>query len=269
MATNLRYFISNNVASTAKFFRIGYVPAGSLGATPTYLPAETWLYQSGLDVLSYPLNTLRADMSEIPFPEFIAGGKPWQSGQYHGTFNTSGLAPGRYVLIFELFDAAGNPVSAGIQFANWNVPGHVDPVPFGKLLMPVYIDNRACYGDIINVTAPASTGSDPDCLYLSGNASQQVAIRYVAGFPDPNFLWYYSLGTHRGLSGPDVTLITSSVNTPLPDTTVNSTVGAMLGDHVRCAFAANLNVYAKTTDGTYDLTGHAFDQIAFSLEQTP
>lgn len=264
----LRYFISNNIVSIAKFFRIGYVAAGSLGATPTYLPAETWLYQSGFDVIPYPLNTLRPDMSEIPFPELI-GGKPWQSGQYHGTFNTNGLTEGLYVLILELFDAAGNPVSAGVQFANWNVPDHVDPAPFNKLLTPVYIDNRGCYGDIIDVTAPASTGSDPDCLYLSGPASQNVAIRYVAGFPDPNFLWYYTLWTHRGLSGPNVTLITSSVNTPLPDTNVTSTIGAMLGDHVRCAFAANLDVYAKTTDGIYDLTAHMPDQIAFSLEQTP
>jgi hypothetical protein len=120
------------------------------------------------------------------------------------------------------------------------------------------------------VTSPACTGCDPDCLYLVGGAAQQVRFEYKAGFPDPNFLWSYSFWTHRGLTGGNQYLINGrTTNSALPWDTVDSDIGTLLEGHQRCALAANLSVSAKTTDGIYNLTAQATDQIAFSLEQSP
>lgn len=265
----LRFFISESLRGTAKYYRLSYVPATNLAATPVVLPSMTWNYVeivgASVNVVPYALGTL-GNLSEIPYWHDHA----WMSGQYHGEFVTTGLAPGWYVLILELFDPAGNLIPSGINYVNWNTPTTTDAVPFAKLLEPLYVDNRSCYGEIRNVTAPASTGSDPDCLYLVGGASQQVRFEYNAGFPDPNFLWSYSFWTHRGLTGADRYLISGrTTNSALPWDHVDSDIGTLLEGHQRCALAANLHVSAKTTDGIYNLTADATDQIAFSLEQSP
>jgi len=266
----LRFFISESLRGTAKYYRLSHVPSTNLAATPVVLPSMTWNYVeivgSSVNVVPYALGT-RGDLSEIPYWHDRA----WMSGQYHAEFDTTGLGPGWYVLILELFDAAGNLIPAGINFVNWNTPTTTDPVPYAKLLEPLYIDNRSCYGDINRVTAPASTGSDPDCLYLVGGAGQDVSFEYNAGFPDPNFLWGYSFWVHRGLSGANRYLIPpgGTTNSALPWDYVHSTIGTLLEGHQKCALAANLHVSAKTTDGIYNLTADASDQIAFSLEQSP
>lgn len=265
----LRLFISESLRGTAKYYRLSYVPASNLSATPVVLPSMTWNYVeivgSSVNVVPHALGGF-GNLSEIPYWADHA----WMSGQYHGQLNTSGLAPGHYALIVELFDASGNLIPSGINYVNWNTPTTTDPVPFQKLLIPLYVDNRTCYGDIKDVIAPASTSSDPDCLYLVGASGQTVRINYKAGFPDPNFLWSYSLWTHRGLTGTNIYLINGrTTNSALPWDFVDSTVGTLLQGHQRCAIAANLHVVAKTTDGIYNLTADADDQIAFSLEQSP
>jgi len=274
----LAYYISESLRGTAKYYRLSWVPATNLNATPTVLPAMTWNYTqivgTSVHIIPQPLGVPGTDLSEIPYE----ADHPWQSFQYHGEFDTTGRAPAWYVVILELFDAARNPITSGINFVNWNrdpatdTPATpvTDPVPYGKLLEPLYVDNRPCYGDIHNVTAPASTGSDADCLYLVGGASQQVRFEYNAGFPDPNFLWQYSFWVHRGLSGANRYLISGrTTNSLLPWDHVDSDIGTLLEGHQRCALAANLDVIAKTTDGIYNLTANAPDQIAFSLEQSP
>lgn len=274
----LAYFISESLRGTAKYYRLSWVPASNLAATPTVLPPETWNYTqisgTSVHVIPQPLGVPGTDLSEIPYYADHA----WQSLQYHGKFDTRGCAPGWYVVTLELFDAARNPITSGVNFVNWNrdpatdtpATPATDPVPYAKLLVPLYVDNRACYGDIHNVTAPASTGSDSDCLYLVGGATQQVRFEYNAGFPDPNFLWQYSFWVHRGLSGGNRYLISGrTTNSALPWDYVDSDIGTLLEGHQRCALAANLDVIAKTTDGIYDLTANAPDQIAFSLEQSP
>jgi hypothetical protein len=267
---NLRLFITESLRGTAKYFRLSYVPSANLAADPVFLPPMTWNFVESagpsVTVLSYALGT-RGNLSEIPYWN---PARPWLSGQYHGQLDTSGLAAGWFVLILELFDADGNLIPAGINYVNWNSETGTDPVPFAKLLVPLYVDNRSCYAEINNVTAPASTGSDPDCLYLAGGASQQVRFRYKAGFPDPNFLWSYSFWTHRGLTGTDQYLITDrTTNSALPWDNVDSDIGTLLEGHQRCAIAANLHVTAKTTDGSFSLLAQANDQIALSLEQSP
>jgi hypothetical protein len=267
----LRLFISESLRGTAKYFRLSYVPSTNLAATPVVLPSMTWKYVEitgggmSVNIVPYALGTL-GNLSEIPY----LADHPWLSGQYHGNLATTGLAPGWYVLILELFDAAGNLIPNGINFVNWNTETTTDPVPYGKLLVPLYVDTRSCYGDIHNVTAPASTGSDADCLYLVGGPAQQVRFEYNAGFPDPNFLWSYSFWVHRGLSGGNRYLINGhTTNSALPWDYVDSDIATLLEGHQRCALAANLSVAAKTTDGIYNLTADASDQIAFSLEQSP
>jgi len=267
---NLRFFISESLRGNAKYFRLSYVPSTNLAATPTVLPSMTWNYVeiagSSVNVVPYPLGAPGSDLSEIPYWHDRA----WMSGQYHGELDTSGLDPGWYVLILELFNGDGNLIPAGITYVSWNTPTTTDPVPFAKLLEPLYVDNRSCYGEINNVTAPASTGSDQDCLYLVGGASQQVRFEYRAGFPDPNFLWSYSFWTHRGLTGGNRYLINGrTTNSAWPWDSVDSDIGTLLEGHQRCALAANLSVSAKTTDGTNNLDAQATDQIAFSLEQSP
>jgi len=72
------------------------------------------------------------------------------------------------------------------------------------------------------------------------------------------------------LSGANRYLISGrTTNFLLPWDHVDSDIGTLLEGHQRCALAANLDVIAKTTDGIYNLTANAPDQIAFSLEQSP
>jgi hypothetical protein len=140
---NLRFFISESLRGTAKYYRLSHVPSTNLAATPVVLPSMTWNYVeivgSSVNVVPYALGTL-GNLSEIPYWHDRA----WMSGQYHGQFNTAGLAPGWYVLILELFDAAGNLIPAGINYVSWNTPTTTDPVPYAKLLEPLYVVNRAC-----------------------------------------------------------------------------------------------------------------------------
>lgn len=266
----LRLFITRSLRGKAKYFRLSHVPSTNLAEAPVVLKPMTWEYmervgESGAKIVARNLGTLN-DLSEIPYWDE----HDWLSGQYHGELDTSGLKEGWYVLILELFDGAGNLIPAGINYVNWNSESDTDPVPFAKLLVPLYVDNRSCYAAINKVTAPASTGSDPDCLYLAGGASQQVRFEYNAGFPDPNFLWWYSFWTHRGLTGGDHYLINGrTTNSALPWDYVDSDIGTLLEGHQRCALAANLDVYAKTTDGIYNLSADLHRQIAFSLEQSP
>ena len=216
----LRLFISENLRGTAKYFRLSYVPSTNLGATPVVLPAQTWNYVQisgggSVDVIPYPLGT-HGNLSEIPYWHDHA----WMSGQYHGELVTTGLGPGWYVLIVELFDAAGNFIPNGINFVNWNTAtGPTAPVPYAKLLVPLYVDNRSCYGDIRNVTAPASTGSDPDCLYLVGGATPAGEIRIQRRLPRPELpLVVFVLGPPRTVG-----------RQPLPDQRPDDEFGAPVG----------------------------------------
>ncbi len=103
---NLRFFISESLRGTAKYFRLSYVPSTNLAATQVVLPSMTWNYVeivgSSVNVVPHALGTL-GNLSEIPYWHDHA----WMSGQYHGQLNTAGLAPGWYVVILELFNAAG------------------------------------------------------------------------------------------------------------------------------------------------------------------
>jgi len=104
-------------------------------------------------------------LSMIPYDTGapLGANEEWQDGQYHGVISTSGLADGRYLVMIEVFNAAGarlKPlaapaaeagVGAGFTFRRWNVPASTIAVPFAALTHMMWWDNRQAVADIVDI----------------------------------------------------------------------------------------------------------------------
>lgn len=222
----------------------------------------------------------------------------WLGGQYHQDLDTTLYPNGRYLLVVEVFDAAGNRLRpdaaadagtpAGFEFQRWLVDTGSDStaeVPFGALTHMVWFDNRPCYADIEDLRKNHAANTQ-ECQFLGGPASTGLSVGFRAfhsatgdAIPAPQtFMDYFELWWHRGLNGPTVLLQTGDTNQPATllggpsaeSTTV--TFGTLLGTSTvgaKCTFAINLNVYAKHTDGIRRISEYdRYDEAAFAIEIT-
>lgn len=234
------------------------------------------------------------DLSFIPYDIGNTGvpigpNEEWQDGQYHGVIPTGGFANGRYLVMLEVFNAAGARLkptgapateagnAAGFTFRRWNVPASTVAVPFSALTHMLWWDNRHAVADIVDIRLNAAASSD-QCQFLEGGPGATVQIGYRAFHPQPgvpSFLHNHSLVITRGLNGPSWQV----ANPPEAEVgeggpahpSVAKTLFELLGDepvgHQKCAFAVNLNAHVKTTNGAGTLTNlNASETAAFAAE---
>ena len=233
-----------------------------------------------------------ANLSKIPYDtgDPLGANEEWQDGQYHGVIPTGDFSNGRYLVMIEVFNAAGarlKPASAPagetgtvapFTFRKWNVPASTAPVPFAALTHLMWWDNRAAVADIVDIRLNGSPSSE-QCQFLEGGAGATVEIGYRAYHPQPgtpSFLHNHSLVITRGLNGPSWQVAnpaSAEVGEPpaLPHASVAKTLGDLLGDepagHQKCAFAVNLAAHVKTTNGSGTLTGlNRSETAAFAAE---
>ena len=200
---------------------------------------------------------------------------------YHGFLDTVGEIPaplgesashGDFELGLELFTSAGAPVAFGAA-VEAIFPDHIDadgtiearlavPVDFDGMVcvFPMKVDNRPC---VAGIGAPTTGGNTADdCGMLHHGAGIPVGMDFTAwregGFATFGFGVTRGLGfaTLASTSGrvTDTTTASGDALEPWIGSGTGHFVDSfppldLLGDCDQAAFAVNLNVYAKVTNG--------------------
>lgn len=295
----LQYHFTESMRGVgAVYYRIQVIRADNNGdptGTSTTLASPTWA--------TWKLNTAtpgsialgphavgaESGLSKIPYDtgDPLGTNEEWQDGQFHGVIPTTDFTEGRYLVMLEIFNAAGvrlKPagapaaeagVAAPFTFRRWNVPASTNPVPFAALTHLMWWDNRAAVADIIDLRLNG-VASDDECQFLTDDAGGLVTIGYRAYHPQPgtpSFLHNHSLRITRGLNGPfwDVPN-TAALEVGEPPAPVHSSIPKSLGElllpgHTKCAFAVRLEAHVKTTNGSGTLTNlNRAETAAFAAE---
>jgi hypothetical protein len=226
----------------------------------------------------------------IPYPDLVY---PWLGGQWHALVLTDELTAsgpkmpnGRYVFVVDLFDAAGQrlvpttssepaqPGDVAADFLHRRLDGPIDAaysntsvVPFNALSNLFWVDNLATYGDIEQIVHNGLPSS-MNCQFIEGPSSDSLQLRYSA-YQGTGFQWYHRIRFKQGLTGPTTWLPASNANVYTGDSPALS-LSALLGSETKCAFAANLYVYARHTNGIGRVQAYDREDVAsFALEITP
>ena len=235
---------------------------------------------------------------QIPFFDEVL---PWLGGQWHAHIdtleknpdNTPKMPNGRYLFVIDVFDAAGNrmePANAGggHNFEYRRLDGPLDDalantsvVAHEALANLFLVDNTPAQGAIQALKVNGATPSSVNCQFLEGDVADELAIQYQAR-QTSGYQWRHWIRLKQGLSGPthyvtDAAFVANSgahpaalSNTEVPggigSLSAPMAFGALLGNEPRCAFAAELIVQTKHTNGmgrlsTYDI----HDPAAFAL----
>jgi hypothetical protein len=215
----------------------------------------------------------------------------WLWFQFHQSWNTTQGENAKYLIVVEVFDAAGNrlrpqgSVGAGAEkpftFRRWSSETMTDAVNFAALVHMFHADNISCYGDIVDLRKNGAPSTE-ECQFIQACTTDNFSVGFYA-FHAKNFMASYRLWYHRGLNGPDVNLETGTTNAPAGIPPVPSpldssnakqsnskTFGEMLGPHQKCSFSIELRVYPKHTNGFGIILGYgASDTAAVALEKVP
>lgn len=218
-----------------------------------------------------------------------AGG--WLWFQFHQSWNTKQGDNAKYLIVVEVFDAAGNRLkpqgSPGsgtdkpFTFRRWSSETLTDVVNYPALAHMFHADNISCYGDIVDVRKNG-TPSTEECQFIQGCESDNFSVGFYA-FHVKGFMKGYSLRYYRGLKGSHVHSETGTSNAPSgippvpsPLNSANAkqsgsvTFGSMLGAHQKCSFSIRLEVEPKHTNGFHTISDYgAEDTAAVALERVP
>ena len=227
----------------------------------------------------------------IPYPDLVY---PWLGGQWHADVATDELVAaspkmpnGRYLFVVDIFDATGKrmipngslePAGAGevtAAFEYRRLDGPIDApfsntsvVPHRALASLFRVDNLSAYADI-EAIRHGSTDSNANCQFLVGPGTDTVQLRYSA-YQANGFQWYHHVWFKQGLTGPVTNLPNSTSNVFSGLTPALDFDDLLPGVDKKCAFAANLRVYVRHTNGIGRLSGYdREDQAAFAIEISP
>lgn len=306
-ALGLRLWFSPELEPVVKYYRLKVFAVNAAGA-PVGAPivlneTVTWdkLVDIPGDVIRVP-ETLgptpvgaENDLFKVPY--WSSPDHRYLSGQFHQVWNTAQtLFPdGKYMLVVEVFDAAGNRVkpngatgpgtAQNFQFRRWASAVDTDPVPFADAAHVFWVDNTPVGGDLVDLRKN-SIPNTAECQFMTDTADSTVAIGFRAfhlhgvehaGNGDDNsFMWHYGIWWQRGLNG-----ATGALG-PAPSggnnhTDVGETGGAvssgsetfanLLGGHPKCTFSVTLRVYAKHFTGSARIQSYDYQETAsFALE---
>lgn len=216
----------------------------------------------------------------------------WLGNQFHYRLDTRAFANGRYALVVELFDGAGNRLrpngasgagtDAAFHYVHWDTPGSTSEVDYAQLVHLLHIDNTACRADIVDLRK-GTQASSAECQFLSGDGTDSLRVGYRA-YHANQFMLSYDLTYQRGLNGtgPNGTGTLASggaANQPAsmgggsPAVSSGQSFGHLLGDtgtgpvHAKCTFSLELRARGKHTSGSGRLDSYdAKDDASFALE---
>jgi len=311
----LRLWFSPELEPIVKYYRLKVFEvndAGSPVGTPAVLNSSvTWdkLVDIPGDVVRAPETlgpvSVGAENDLFKVPYWSSPDHRYLSGQFHQVWNTAqALFPdGKYMLIIEVFDSAGNRVkpngAAGpgtaqnFQFRRWASAVDTDPVPFADTAHVFWVDNTPVGGDIVDLRKNGIVNT-AECQFMTDTAGSTFAIGFRAfhvhgvehaGNGDDNsFMWHYGITWQRGLNGNTGTL------GPAPSggtnhTDVGETGGAVTSSSEtfetmltktppgvvlpKCTFSVTLRVYAKHYTGGARIQSYDYQETAsFALEIT-
>jgi hypothetical protein len=296
----LRLWFSPELRGTVAFYRISVVPVDSTGApSGARVPLDDgvnwskfvfngtdWVVQG--DSLGPSVQGGESSLFRVPY---WADGN-WLSGQYHQVWNTNPTAfpNGRYMLILEVFDAAGARIkpngAAGpgagkpFEFRRWSSDTVTANVPFADCAHLFWIDNLKVFGDIEDLRQNGVRNSD-ECQFMSGTPNDQFSIGYrayhVNGISNTDsFMYWHTITWQRGLNGatgnlaPEVSPTTDAGEGGAAAQSGSASFGTMLGINKRCSFSVTLSVYAKHWNGGTRISAYDYYETAsFALDQGP
>ena len=233
----LRLWFSPELEPIVKYYRLKVIAVNDAGApvgTPVVLNnTVTWdkLVDIPGDVIRVP-ETLgptpvgaENDLFKVPY--WSSPDHRYLTGQFHQVWNTAStqFPDGRYMLIVEVFDGAGNRIkpngatgpgaAQNFQFRRWASATDTDPVPFADAAHVFWVDNTPVGGDIFDLRKNGIVNT-AECQFMSDAASSTFAIGFKAfhvhgvehaGNGDDNsFMWHYGITWQRGLNGNTGTL---------------------------------------------------------------
>lgn len=306
-ALGLRLWFSPELEPVVKYYRLKVSAVDDAGApvgSPTVLNnTVTWdkLVDIPGDVIRVPETLgpnpvgMENDLFKVPY--WSSPDHRYLSGQYHQVWNTAQtLFPdGRYMLIIEVFDAAGNRVKPdgaagpgteqGFQFRRWVSVVDTDPVPFADAAHVFWIDNTPVGGDIVDLRQNGFPNT-AECQFMAGAADNTFAIgmrayhvhgvEHAGNGDDNSFMQRYDISWQRGLNGPTGALgpapsggnnRTDVGETGGPVSSGSETFANLLGGHPKCTFSVTLHVRAKHFTGSSRIWDYDYWETAsFALE---
>jgi len=294
----LRYYFSEAMKDIgAKYYRVSIVAANHHGnpvGDRTYLAPTQWRYYEYVDTEIHVHKTAlgphnaggQFNLYEIPYD----ADREWQDGLYHAMLDTTQHTEGRYLLMVEVFNAAGkllrptgtaNPgdsTEAAFSYRRWyQETGPTAEVPFAALTHMLWWDNRKAEAKIedLRVNGVQNTA---ECQFLVNAGSSQFSVGYRAYHPEPMFMLDHRMWWRRGLGGPSGILTSPHPNPDyvgvppaLPHQSGSNSFATMLAglSNPKCSFSVNLHTNVKTFNGTVTLDRYDdWDQAAFALEMT-
>jgi hypothetical protein len=297
----LNYMFSEDLRFRgAEYYRVSIMPADGTGA-PTGPPIPwdqglSWRKAiAGGDIVPVnlgpnPVGTQQA-LYKIPYDTALPPTENWEANQYHVHLDTTDarwFSPAvRHLVMLEIFDGTGQrlrpngTLATGLGGAETEADftyrrriaetGPTNNVPHGALTHLFWWDNQALVAEIAELVQDG-VSSDEVCQFLVGTAGSQFGIKYRAYHPEEKFQDKHSITWQQGLNGATGTIPNAppplNVGVPPLDPQPSGTVsfGTMLGEHTRCAFAVDLEIYGKRTDGDDYGQPYLRRTAAFALE---
>jgi hypothetical protein len=163
-------------------------------------------------------------------PYWGAPDRKYTSGQFHQVWDTTKFSDGKYMLVVEVFNAAGARIkpngAAGpgigqpFLFQRWTSAIATSTVAFSDLAHIFWVDNTPVGGDIVDLRKgdPIPIPNTDECQFMiqAPGTSSTFSIGYRAfhkhgvehaGNGDNNsFMWYHHISWQRGLNGGTGTL---------------------------------------------------------------
>jgi len=318
----LRLWFSPELEPIVKYYRLKVFAvndAGSPVGTPEVLNnSVTWDklingpgggFEKAPEVLGpVPAGDVGGEQGLFKVPYWSNPNHRYLTGQFHQVWNTAQptkFPDGKYMLVLEVFDGAGNRVkpngAAGpgtaqnFDFQRWASAVDTDPVPFADLAHIFWVDNTPVGGDLVDLRKGPSINTD-ECQFMTGTASDTFAIGFRAyhihgvehaGNGDNNsFMWKYTIEWQRGLNGDDGMLgpapsggtnhtdvgetggAVSSGSETFGNMLTDSSTGMLLNPP-KCTFSVTLRVYSKHFTGKNRIPDYDYKETAsFALEIT-
>ncbi len=242
-----------------------------------------------IDLFTYNLGphlvNATTNLFEIPDPikedGWVDINDPWDRPFAYFDSTDNGLAAfayndsisrrsGMVTLMLELFDGTGKLVSCsnnglsgpfkfvlpdlGTTNQYTSVLNANNITPSGQLVFRVQVDNNDTTAQLHDVTTPVACTTDCDCgMRHYKNLTDLVSVLYTASEPLDYLTWYLSItrgtvGTVASASG-DKSSPPWSLGAPSTAGAFNNAASDLLGHCTSAAFAVNLSVYTKSTDG--------------------